>query len=391
MTLQGIKRLFGNVDYYLLFATFSLCGIGIAAIYSAGVDANGVVVSNEYIKQLIWFLIGIFLLIGAALIDFSRFKDTAWIFFALSITLLMLTRLVGKVVNGSRSWLGFAGFGIQPAEFAKIATVLMLARYLDSAEFDSSFKKLVKTGGILAIPLMLILSQPDFGSALVFFPAALVILTLADVDFRYILFGVLSILGIFLFLSLPLYAQNHPNPENLLYMLVTQDRILYVVFILILIVSIISSVGWFKFKKPYYYWLSYSLAILAFSIAGATAAHKLLKPYQIERLLVFIDPNIDPKGSGWNILQSITAIGSGGFWGKGFLKGTHSHARYIPQQSTDFIFSIIAEEFGFFGSMVLFVLYTIIFVRCFILIETSKDRFSQFVVGGILAYLDFIS
>jgi rod shape determining protein RodA len=389
MTLQGIKRLFGNVDYYLLFATFSLCGIGIAAIYSAGVDANGVVVSNEYIKQLIWFLIGIFLLIGAALIDFSRFKDTAWIFFALSITLLMLTRLVGKVVNGSRSWLGFAGFGIQPAEFAKIATVLMLARYLDSAEFDSSFKKLVKTGGILAIPLMLILSQPDFGSALVFFPAALVILTLADVDFRYILFGVLSILGIFLFLSLPLYAQNHPNPENLLYMLVTQDRILYVVFILILIVSIISSVGWFKFKKPYYYWLSYSLAILAFSIAGATAAHKLLKPYQIERLLVFIDPNIDPKGSGWNILQSITAIGSGGFWGKGFLKGTHSHARYIPQQSTDFIFSIIAEEFGFFGSMVLFVLYTIIFVRCFILIETSKDRFSQFVVGGILGIFGF--
>jgi len=290
-------------------------------------------------------------------------------------------------VNGSRSWLGFAGLGIQPAEFAKIATVLMLARYLDSAEFDSSFKKLLKTGCILAIPLVLILAQPDFGSALVFFPAAIVMLTLADVDFRYILFGVLSIVGIFIFLSIPLYVQNHPNP--ILYMLVTQDSILYVVLIFILILSIISSVGWFKFKKPYYYWLSYSLAILAFSIAGATAANKLLKPYQIERLLVFIDPNIDPKGSGWNILQSTTAIGSGGFWGKGFLQGTHSHARYIPQQSTDFIFSIIAEEFGFVGCMVLFALYTIIFVRCFVLIETSKDRFNQFVVGGILGIFAF--
>lgn len=387
MNFQDIKRLFGNVDYYLIFATFSLCGIGIAAIYSAGVDVNGLVVSNEYIKQLIWFLIGIFLLIGAALIDFSRFKDTSWIFFAISVFLLILTLLVGKVVNGSRSWLGFAGLGIQPAEFAKIATVLMLARYLDSAEFDSSFKKLSMTGCILAIPLVLILAQPDFGSALVFFPAALVMLTLADVDFRYILFGVLSIVGIFIFLSIPLYVQNHPNP--VLNMLITEDNILYVVFIFILIISIISSIGWFKFKKPYYYWLSYSLAILAFSIAGATAANKLLKPYQIERLLVFIDPNIDPKGSGWNILQSTTAIGSGGFWGKGFLQGTHSHARYIPQQSTDFIFSIIAEEFGFVGCMVLFALYTIIFVRCFVLIETSKDRFNQFVVGGILGIFAF--
>ncbi|MEN6492180.1 MAG: rod shape-determining protein RodA [Rectinema sp.] len=389
MNFQSIRRLFGNIDYYLLFATFFLCAIGIAAIYSAGVDANGMVVSNEYIKQIIWFVIGFFLLIGAALIDFSRLKDTVWMFFAFTIILLVLTRLAGKVVNGSRSWLGFAGFGIQPAEFAKITTVLMLARYLDSAEFDSSFKKLLKSALILSIPLVLILSQPDFGSALVFLPAALVMLTLADVDFRYILFGVLSIIGIFLFLSLPLYAANHPNPENIIYILITQDKILFIVFAFILIISIISGMGWLKFKKQYYYWLSYSLAILAFSIAGATAAHKILKPYQIERLLVFIDPNIDPKGSGWNILQSITAIGSGGFWGKGFLQGTHSHARYIPQQSTDFIFSIIAEEFGFLGCIVLFVLYAVIFIRCFILIETSKDRFSQFVVGGILGIFTF--
>jgi rod shape determining protein RodA len=152
---------------------------------------------------------------------------------------------------------------------------------------------------------------------------------------------------------------------------------------------VIAGVGWLKFKKRYYYWLSYAFAILAFSIAGAFAAHKLLKPYQIERLLVFIDPSIDPRGSGWNILQSITAIGSGGFWGKGYLQGSHSHARYIPQQSTDFIFSIIAEEFGFFGCLVLFALYAIIFIRCFVLIETSKDRFSQYIVGGILGIFAF--
>lgn len=389
MKFQSIRRLLGNIDYLLLGATLLLCGLGIAAIYSSGIDAEGQLISNEYLKQLIWLVIGLFLLIGAALFDFSRFKDTSWMFFALAILLLIITRFAGKVVNGARSWLGFAGFGIQPAEFAKIASVLMISRYLEAAEYESSFKKLLMTGALLSIPLILILMQPDFGSALVFFPAALMMLTLAEVDFRYILFGVLSIFGIFLFLSLPLYATNHPNPKNLIYIFVTQSNISIVAFALIVLISIISGVGWLKYKKKYYYWLSYTLAVVSLSIAGAAAAHKVLKPYQIERLLVFIDPNLDPKGAGWNILQSITAIGSGGFWGKGFLQGTHSHAHYIPQQSTDFIFSIIAEEFGFLGCIALFALYAVIFIRCIVLIETSRDRYSQLVVGGILGIFAF--
>ncbi len=389
MKFQNFKRLFGDIDYYLLFSCFLLCALGIIAIYSSGIDAEGAIISNEYLKQILWFGIGIFLLIAAALFDFSRYKDIVWIFFAFAILLLIITLLAGRVVNGARSWLGIGGIGIQPAEFTKVATVLMLARYLESAEFDSSFKKLLITGIIMIIPLALILAQPDFGSALVFVPAALVMLTLADVDFRYILFGVLSIFGVFLFLSLPLYASNHPNPENIIYTAITHENVLIAILIFVLVISIISGIGWLKFKKRYYYWFSYSMAILAISMIGAVAAHSILKPYQIMRLLVFIDPSIDPKGSGWNILQSITAIGSGGFLGKGFLQGTHSHARYIPQQSTDFIFSIIAEEFGFIGCTVLFILYGILFFRCVFLIETCKDRFSQFVIGGLLGIFAF--
>lgn len=389
MKFQNFKRLFGDIDYYLLFSCFLLCTLGIIAIYSSGIDAEGAIISNEYLKQILWFGIGIFLLIAAALFDFSRYKDIVWIFFAFAILLLIITLLAGRVVNGARSWLGIGGIGIQPAEFTKVATVLMLARYLESAEFDSSFKKLLITGIIMIIPLALILAQPDFGSALVFVPAALVMLTLADVDFRYILFGVLSIFGVFLFLSLPLYASNHPNPENIIYTAITHENVLIAILIFVLVISIISGIGWLKFKKRYYYWFSYSMAILAISMIGAVAAHSILKPYQIMRLLVFIDPSIDPKGSGWNILQSITAIGSGGFLGKGFLQGTHSHARYIPQQSTDFIFSIIAEEFGFIGCTVLFILYGILFFRCVFLIETCKDRFSQLVIGGLLGIFAF--
>jgi rod shape determining protein RodA len=273
MNLQSLRRLFGNIDYYLLIATILLCAIGIAAIYSSGVDAEGRLVSNEYVKQLVWFVIGFFLLAGAALFDFSRFKDTSWIFFAIAIALLVLTRVAGRVVNGARAWIGIGGFGIQPAEFAKIATVLMLGRYLDSAEYDSSFKKLVMTGLILSLPLMLILIQPDFGSALVFFPAALIMLTLADVDFRYILFGVISILGIFLFFSLPLYAANHYSQDTILNVIIAKTDILVLIFVIILFIAVIAGVGWLKFKKRYYYWLSYAFAILAFSIAGAFAAH----------------------------------------------------------------------------------------------------------------------
>lgn len=389
MNFQNFRRLLGNIDYYLLTATLLLCAIGILAIYSSGVDAEGRMSSDEYLKQIIWFVIGLFLLVGAALVDFSRFKDVSWLIFLSAIILLVITRFLGKEVNGARSWLGFAGFGIQPSEFAKIATVLMLARYLDTAEFESSVKKLAFTGLILCIPLGLILSQPDFGSALVFFPAALVMLTIADVDLKYILFGVFSVLGIFLFLSVPLYASHHPNSENVLFILFNQDIIMILAFSLIVAISIISGIGWQKYKKRYYYWISYLLAIFGFSIAGTVIAQKVLKSYQIERILVFIDPSLDPKGSGWNILQSITAIGSGGFLGKGFLQGTHSHARYIPQQSTDFIFSIIAEEFGFLGSMALFALYAIIFIRCINLIETARDKYSQLVVGGIFGIFAF--
>ena len=115
MKSQSFKRLFGNIDYYLLFSCFLLCALGIVAIYSSGIDAEGVTVSNEYLKQIIWFSIGVFLLIAAAVFDFSRYKDMVWILFAFAILLLIITLLAGKVVNGARSWLGIGGIGIQPA------------------------------------------------------------------------------------------------------------------------------------------------------------------------------------------------------------------------------------------------------------------------------------
>jgi rod shape determining protein RodA len=118
-------------------------------------------------------------------------------------------------------------------------------------------------------------------------------------------------------------------------------------------------------------------------------AHKVLKEYQVMRLIVFLDPSIDPRGSGWNILQSITAIGSGGFSGRGFLLGPQSHNKYIPQQSTDFIFSIVAEEWGFLGGVLVFGLFWLLLSRCVAIMRTARDSFSRYATGGIMGMIFF--
>jgi rod shape determining protein RodA len=151
----------------------------------------------------------------------------------------------------------------------------------------------------------------------------------------------------------------------------------------------LSAWGWFSFKKKYYFWIAYFSLLVAGSLTAAAFAQRALKEYQIMRLIVFLDPSIDPRGSGWNILQSITAIGSGGVLGKGFLQGTQSHYRYLPQQSTDFIFSIIAEEWGFIGGFAVFTLYYILLRRCSTLLKTAKDSYASYIVAGIMGMIFF--
>ena len=156
-----------------------------------------------------------------------------------------------------------------------------------------------------------------------------------------------------------------------------------------ILVIILSAVGWFVFKKELYYWLCYSSVIFSSSLFLAMMAQKILKAYQIMRLVVFLDPSVDPQGAGWNILQSLTAIGSGGLVGKGFLQGTQSHYHYLPQQSNDFIFSIIAEETGFLGGIFVFLCFFIIIVRAFIIANSSKDSFGSYLCFGVIAMFFF--
>ncbi|MCE5256754.1 MAG: rod shape-determining protein RodA [Spirochaetaceae bacterium] len=377
-----MPKFLSDIDYLILLSSFLLIAIGILAIASSGVDAEGFRFSDEYIKQIIWAATGLLLMITAMSLDLSRLKDYTIFAYLAVLLLLVYTKFAGRVVNGAKSWIGVGAYGIQPSEFAKVATILFLARYLDSSEQDGDVKRLIISSLIIGIPVVLILSQPDFGSAIVFFPILLAMLIMAKIDTRYVLFILLIILFTVILLILPLAGKYFLAPGNFLAIFYQNTKLPLLVTILLLVILALSVLGWFKFKKRPYFWIAYFSGVISIAVFLSAGARKVMKEYQIMRLMVFIDPNIDPQGAGWNILQSVTAIGSGGLFGKGYMQGTQSHARFIPQQSTDFIFSIIAEEGGFFGSLLVIALFCFFLYRIISLIETTNDRYAALVCAG---------
>ena len=384
-----MPKFLADIDYLLFGLMIALIGIGILSIASAGVDAMGLRFSNEYLKQLMWTGFGSILLVIALSLDVSRLKDYMVFVYIAVLILLLYTRLAGRLVNGARSWIGVGGYGIQPSEFAKIALILFLARYLESSEGKSSISRLLVSGAITAIPAILILSQPDFGSALVFFPILIVMLYIGGIDGRYVLFIMLSIAATFIFLIMPLAGKYFFGPHNLIELLYTKKGLIQAISAFLFLMLGLSEGGWLAFKKKYYFWMAYAISIIDLSILLAWAAAKVFKEYQIMRLMVFLNPNADPQGAGWNVIQSVTAIGSGGLTGKGYLQGTQSHAQFIPQQSTDFIFSIIAEEWGFIGITILIALIGTFLYRIVLLVESTKDSYASLVCAGLFGMFFF--
>lgn len=381
---------FTYFDYFLFLSVTLLSVIGIAFIYSSGVNSDGVSVTNEYIKQIIWVVVGIVLMLVVTMFDYQRVSDRTMLLFVVMIVILIYTRIFGRYVNGAKSWLGIGEFGIQPSEFTKIVYILFLAYYLHKSEnVDPPLKRFIKAGAIMAVPMLLILSQPDLGTAAVYLPIFLAMCFIAGIPLRYI--GLVLLTGCFtlLFAVLPAWEANILKHQILILRILTDTRITLIVLLALLIVAVLAMIGRSVSKAKYYYWIAYFSGILAISLVGSIMAMKVLKDYQIMRLIVFLNPNVDPLGSGWNIIQSKTAIGSGGAFGLGFLKGTQSHYRFLPEQSTDFIFSILSEEWGFLGGMIVFMLYTIILVRGTLIIKRTESQFGSLIATGIVTMFFF--
>ena len=383
-------RKYTYFDYVLFLSVILLTTIGISFIYSSGVNSEGVSLSNEYVKQIIWGVTGIVLMLVVTLTDYRRYADRTFLFFVVAMVLLVYTRIFGRYVNGAKSWLGFGDYGIQPSEFTKLIYILYLAYYLDKSErSEPQFTRFLKSALIMGIPMLLILSQPDLGTAAVYLPIFLAMCFMAGIPLRYLglvfLGGGLTIL----FTVMPLWESSivkHPVP---LVRVLTDMRMSLVAILSLGMITVLAMIGRITFKAKYYYWIAYATGIITAALVLSLGASHVLKDYQLMRLIVFLDPHIDPLGSGWNIIQSITAIGSGGPLGLGFLKGTQSHYRFLPEQSTDFIFSILSEEWGFLGGFIVLALYSVILARGIVVMRKAENNFGILVASGIVAMFFF--
>ena len=384
-----LKRL-AEIDFSLLFSAILLTTFGILFIYSSGITSTGILVSNEYIKQIIWAIFGIAIALFLSLLDYRRVYDFSFYLYIGVLALLIYTRMFGRLVNGARAWIGIGSFGIQPSEFAKIATILFLARYLDASNrAHNDLRRFLISCMIVAAPVLLILLQPDLGTALVFIPILLVMTFIAGIRIRYVLYAT-TLIGLTGFLTvLPLWQTYILKGAFPSLMVLDNPRVVIVLVISLGLISLIALYGFRRYRRTYFFWIIYAASIGIFSLIGSFGAHKVLKDYQIMRLIVFLDPNVDPRGSGWNIIQSVTAIGSGGFIGKGYLQGTQSHYRFLPQQSTDFIFSIFSEEWGFLGGILVFSLFLLISLRLVRIMKTTSDPYGAYIAGGLSAIYSF--
>jgi rod shape determining protein RodA len=348
------------IDRNLVMVSFALMLFGLATLYSAGQTDVPTRAAGVWHRQFIWFGVGI---VGCAIIYNVSLRVLEWIapaLYAFSILLLGVVLVVGTgagTAESSRSWLSIGGHQIgQPSELAKVATVLMLARFLSSRkEAPRSLKDLIGPALIVGVPFFMVLRQPDLGSALVFVGVFFAMLFWSGVRPR--LLFLMATPGISLLLAFNTLAWSA----------------WIIVFVLILI-------AW----RPYVWdWTMFLAANVAMG-AIAMPLWTRLAPYQQNRLLTFLNPEVDPRAAGYHAIQSRVAIGSGGWFGTGYTEGPQKRLAFLPEQHTDFVFSVVGEELGFLGVFVALSLFLALFLVLLRIARRATDPFSSLAVFGII-------
>lgn len=376
MINQQSNRFFFNVDWITILIYVALCTIGFVNIYASVYNVSDPSVFNftsNYGKQLIYVLAGLVLGFSILLLDAKFFSVFSPIVYGITLFLLVVVLIVGRNVGGNQAWISLpGGFRLQPSEFAKFGTALLLSRYISS--FSPKFRDFKSIGFaalIICFPLFLILLQPDAGSALVFLA--------------------------FMF---PMYREGLSGYFLLIFLgmivLFVAD---FLVPLTVLIPIILAIGGFFIYQNKRKQKIMFSAALvtviaIAYLFVVKVAYEKVLKPHQRTRIELILGLKMDPRGVGYNVIQSKIAIGSGQLTGRGFLEGTQTKYGYVPAQSTDFIFSTIGEEWGFVGSFVVIALFTFLMLRLVNLAERQRSTFSRvygYCVASILFFHVFIN
>ena len=300
----------GGFDKALLFSVLAIIAIGLVVLYSASREYHA---QNIIVRQAVWIFVGLILLFLVSKLDYQGLVNAAYIIYAINLVFLVLVLFFGETRGGSHRWISLGPFNFQPSELAKITLVLALSSYIGRGRGHVKEIGFFLRSLLFVLPFfVLILLEPDLGSALILIPVALAMLFVAGANIKHIAGTIL--IGT---CSLP------------------------------------------------FFW-------------------HLLKDYQKARLFVFINPNVDPLGSGYTIIQSKIAVGSGGIFGKGWLAGTQNQLNFLPERHTDFIFSVVGEEWGFVGALVLIFLYSLAVYRMVKIIDTTPNLFGKLLATGLM-------
>lgn len=315
MRLMFDRRLIAHFDLLTLLTTLTILGLGTMTVYSATYDASTGTHTSHAWRQTVVGGVGLVGLLFAVFFDYRKLERFAFLLYALGLCLLIAVPLVGSMGGGSRRWLAFGPVTLQPSETMKLALIVVLARLFHHRSHPGGLRlrDLALPTAVTMVPVLLILSQPDLGTA-----------------------------GVFLFVFASMLLLAGPSPGTL------------------------------------------GILVLA-SLGAVPVLMSQLKPYQLKRITTFLNPELDPLGAGYHVIQSKIAIGSGGLTGRGYLHGTQNQLNFLPEQHTDFIFSVFSEEWGFAGAIALIGLYILLLVRGLMVVGRAKERFGALLAFGVLA------
>jgi rod shape determining protein RodA len=322
-----MKRIIKSLDYTLLGVVGLILVMGLFVLDSATLTASVKNHINYVLRQSAWVVVGVIAFTAILFVDYSKMEKYGTYIYALNLILLIAVLVLGKEAKGAQAWIPIGPFKLQPAELVKALLILGLAQYLAPRVGKlNTFKDLIPVFVYVGIPLLLILKQPDLGTGLVYVA---------------IMFGMLLAAG--------------ASPLRL--------------FLLIA-----GGIGLISFAIYGHYTWGWPLP---------------LEDYQLKRLIVFINPMIDPKGSGYNVIQSTIAVGSGGIFGKGWKLGSQNMNNFLPEQWTDFIFCVLSEEFGFIGSVILLLLFLYVLYRGIRIASKAKDAYGSLIAIGVVSMYTF--
>jgi rod shape determining protein RodA len=372
-TRRGVTRqrnIYGKVDWLTVWLYIILVLMGWISVYSSVYDESHssiLDISQRYGKQMIWIIAGGVIAFAIMLIDAKVFNAFAYIIYGVSILILLAVLAIGTEISGSKSWFQIGGVAIQPAEFAKFATCLALARYLSSYATDMNvFRTKVMSMIIIFAPAALILLQNDTGSAVVYVALILVL-------YREGLSGYFLISGVIIAVLF------------IMTLLINQ----YIMTIILTVLAVLLYYYNRMLRRRWWILAMIWIASVGIVFTVDYVFDNFLEEHQKTRINVLLGIESDPRGAGYNVNQSKIAIGSGGLIGKGFLQGTQTKYNFVPEQSTDFIFCTVGEEWGFAGSTLVIGLFVFLLYRLVKMAERQRSDFSRIYGYGVISILFF--